>query len=160
MPNRLHATLTMHQLTESERLYYNNRIQDTCSPHNREYRQTLSSELCTFAPLLRLGVIIAVKGVLFMILPLNADQLAAFRAFLSSSEDAQPLGGEEYSCDLYDLEPPISMELALTDQGVEVLAAAQMAYDQGMDGWYLTERIEDMQALSQAMAPWLETLKG
>ena len=47
----------------------------------------------------------------------------------------------------------------LTGAGVEVLAAAQMAYDQGMDGWYLTERIEDMQALARAMAPWLETLK-
>lgn len=32
-----------------------------------------------------------------MLLPLTSDQLAAFRAFLSSSEDAEPLGGEEYS---------------------------------------------------------------
>ncbi len=94
-----------------------------------------------------------------MLLPLTSDQLAAFRAFLSSSEDAEPLGGEEYSCDLYELDPPVSLEIALTDAGVEVLAAAQMAYDEGMDGWYLTERIEDMQALARAMAPWLETLK-
>ena len=53
-----------------------------------------------------------------MLLPLTSDQLAAFRAFLSSSEDAEPLGGEEYSCDLYELDPPVSLEIALTGSGV------------------------------------------
>lgn len=95
-----------------------------------------------------------------MLLPLNSNALSAFRSFLSSSEDAQPLGNEEYACDLYELEPPVSMEIALTDDGIDVLAAAHMAYDEGMDGWYLTDRIEDMEALAQAMTPWLEGLEN
>ena len=47
---------------------------------------------------------------------------ARLEAFLAACEDAEALGGGEYTVDLYDLEPPVSMDIQLDDKGVDVLA--------------------------------------
>lgn len=91
-----------------------------------------------------------------MKLSLSEAQRRAFLEFLKDSEDAEILGGGEYTADLYDLEPPVSLELLMEDEAVEVLAAAELKYDEGLDGWYLGERITQAEPLQQMLTAWLD----
>ena len=87
---------------------------------------------------------------------LNVD-LKALESWLLQSDDAEELGGGEYTLDLYDVDTPISLNIQLGKKGVELLAALELLYDEELDGWYLGERVEDMalieRMLSQAIAP-------
>ena len=76
-----------------------------------------------------------------MIVNVDADRLLAY---LEASEDAEALGGNEYTVDLYDVDTPVSMDILFDkDRGVDVLAALELLYDEGEDGWYLGEKIKD-----------------
>lgn len=75
-----------------------------------------------------------------MLLHLDAR---ALEDWLSACPDAEDLGEREYTVDLYDVETPLSIELQLTDKGVELLAALTMRYDDELDGWFLDQRVED-----------------
>ena len=78
----------------------------------------------------------------------NVDA-ARLRAFLEGSEDAEALGGGEYTVDLYDVDTPISMDILFDKKrGVDVLAALELLYDEGEDGWYLGEKIKDAERLA------------
>ena len=78
----------------------------------------------------------------------NVDA-ARLRTFLDSCEDAEALGGNEYTVDLYDVDTPISMDILFDKKrGVDVLAALELLYDEGEDGWYLGEKIKDADRLS------------
>ena len=46
----------------------------------------------------------------------NVDA-ARLRAFLEGSEDAEALGGGEYTVDLYDVDTPVSMDILLSKKG-------------------------------------------
>lgn len=72
----------------------------------------------------------------------NVDS-ARLRAFLEACEDAEDLGGGEYAVDLYDVSAPVSMDILLSEKGVDVLAALELLYDEEQDGWYLGEKIKD-----------------
>ena len=78
-------------------------------------------------------------------------------AFLQSSEDCEQLSGEEYVADLYDAQPPLTLNLRVSDSEIELLAAAVLEYDAREDGWYMGERVDDAAqieaALSGAMRP-------
>ncbi len=73
---------------------------------------------------------------------------ARLEAFLAACEEAEALGGGEYAVDLYDVETPVSMNIQLDKQGVDVLAALEMLYDEEQDGWYLGEKIKDAERLA------------
>lgn len=72
-------------------------------------------------------------------------------AYLNASEDAEALSADEYVADLYDAEPPITLNLRVVENGAEVLAAAELLYDEEQDGWYMGERIEDEARLQAAL---------
>ena len=72
----------------------------------------------------------------------NVDA-AKLKAFLASCEDAEEVGAEEYTVDLYDVETPISMDIEFTKKGVDVLAALYLLYDEEQDGWYLGDKTKD-----------------
>lgn len=57
--------------------------------------------------------------------------------------------------DAYEPEPAFTMEFEYAKGGVDVLAAAYLAYDEPMDGWYLAERIEDAPALEALIRAYL-----
>ena len=81
-----------------------------------------------------------------MIVNVDADRLLAY---LEASEDAEALGGNEYTVDLYDVDTPVSMDILFDkDRGVDVLAALELLYDEGEDGWYLGEKIKDADRLA------------
>ena len=71
--------------------------------------------------------------------------------YLNASEDAEALSADEYVADLYDAEPPITLNLRVVENGAEVLAAAELLYDEEQDGWYMGERIEDEARLQAAL---------
>lgn len=69
---------------------------------------------------------------------------------------AETEGGEgECVLDAYEPEPAFTMEFEYTKDGIDVLAAAYLAYDQPMDGWYLSDRIEDAEALAKLIRAFL-----
>ncbi len=69
--------------------------------------------------------------------------LSALRAFLDGSEDCSPVAPNEYIIDLYDAPRPLTLDVILSDKGVNVTAAALLVYDEEQDGWYMDERIDD-----------------
>lgn len=69
---------------------------------------------------------------------------------------AQAEGEEgEIVLDAYEPEPAFTMEFEYMKGGVDVLAAAYLAYDEPMDGWYLADRIEDAPALEALIRSFL-----
>ena len=69
---------------------------------------------------------------------------------------AETEGGEgECVLDAYEPEPAFTMEFEYAKDGIDVLAAAYLAYDQSMDGWYLSDRIEDVEALAKLVRAFL-----
>ena len=72
-----------------------------------------------------------------MKLPLSAEQLAALKAFLVAFEDSEALSESEYVLDLYDLDPPLSMDLKLGRNCLFVDGAAELRFNEELDGWYI-----------------------
>ncbi len=78
---------------------------------------------------------------------INTDP-ARLRAYLDACEDAEDLGGGEYTVDLYDVSEPVSLDILFDKAGVDVLAALELKYDEEEDGWYLGEKIRDADKLA------------
>ena len=72
-------------------------------------------------------------------------------AFLERFEDAERLSESEYVVDLYDLDPPISLDLAFGADGVFADGAAEMLFDEELDGWYIGERITEPERVIRAL---------
>ena len=87
-----------------------------------------------------------------MKLKLTEEQVKNLRAFLDKCEDAEKLTEKEYVVDLYDLEKPISLDLVFIKSGVAVDGAAELEYDEEMDGWYMGQRIDKPEAVIDALA--------
>ena len=65
--------------------------------------------------------------------------------------NGEALGADEYVADLYDAEKPLTVNLKETEKGFELLAAAEMLFDEEMDGWYMGERVEDAEMVERAL---------
>lgn len=87
-----------------------------------------------------------------MKLKLNAEQEAALRAYLERSEDAEKLTEREFVADLYDIEPPVTLDLVFVRGGVAVDGAASLLYDEEMDGWYMGDRLETPEQVFDALS--------
>lgn len=91
-----------------------------------------------------------------MKLKLTEEQTAQLKNFLDKFEDAERLSEKEFVVDLYDVEKPVSLDLVFIKSGVAVDGAAELKFDDEMDGWYMGLRIDDpeiiMTALGQAGA--------
>lgn len=86
-----------------------------------------------------------------MKLPLSAEQLAALKTFLAAFEDSEALSESEYVLDLYDLDPPLSMDLKLGKNCLFVDGAAELRFNEELDGWYIGERIEQPEPILRAL---------
>lgn len=76
-------------------------------------------------------------------IPCAPEKITRLMAALDKFEDAESTGPREYVLDLYDAEPPVTMEIAFTDTEIDILAAETMAFSEEEDGWYLNGPIED-----------------
>ena len=88
-----------------------------------------------------------------MIVNINKDQL---KVFLETCEDAEEVGAGEYTVDLYDTEPAISMNIEFTKDGVDVLAALFLEFDEEQDGWYLGEKTKDVALIEKVLKQAIE----
>lgn len=88
-----------------------------------------------------------------MFIAISREKLTAF---LSGNEDCEALSENEYVVDLYDMEPPVTMNLTLVKDGVDVEAAAELLYDEEQDGWYMGERIEDEARIAKILTEAVE----
>ena len=88
-----------------------------------------------------------------MIVNIDKDQL---KAFLETCEDAEEVGEGEYTVDLYDTEPAISMDIEFTKDGVDVLAALFLEFDEEQDGWYLGEKTKDVELIEKVLKQAIE----
>ena len=86
-----------------------------------------------------------------MKIALTAEQLAALKTFLNTFEDSEQLSDKEYVVDLYDIEPPISLDVSLGKNCLFVDGAAELLFDEEMDGWYIGERIEEPEPVLRAL---------
>jgi hypothetical protein len=86
-----------------------------------------------------------------MKIELSADQLAHLHAFLSAFEDSESLSESEFVLDLFDLNPPLSLDLILMKDGLLIEGAAELLFDEALDGWYIGERILSAQRIRRAL---------
>ena len=86
-----------------------------------------------------------------MRIKLNETQERALRAFLAENPDAEQLSAREYVVDLYDIDPPVSLDLVFVKGGIGVDGAAELLFDEAMDGWYMGQRLEAPEAVRDAL---------
>ncbi len=86
-----------------------------------------------------------------MRIKLNEAQDRALRAFLTDNPDAEQLSAREYVVDLYDIDPPVSLDLVFVKGGIGVDGAAELLFDEALDGWYMGERLETPEQVRDAL---------
>ena len=88
-----------------------------------------------------------------MIINIDKDKL---REFLAEFEDAEEVGKDEYTVDLYDTDPALSLDIELTKDGVDVLAALFLEFDEEQEGWYLGEKTKDVSLIEKVLLQAIE----
>lgn len=78
-----------------------------------------------------------------MRLRLSDAEIRALEAYLDRDPDCERLSKREAVLDLYDCEPPVSMNFVFVNGGIGIDGAFELNYSEADDGWYLGERIED-----------------
>lgn len=86
-----------------------------------------------------------------MLIKLDPAEFALVKARLESDEDCEKTSQSEYVWDLYDFDPPVTMELELLSNGVDVLACEKLEFSEEMDGWYVSGRVEDEGLIKRAI---------
>ena len=86
-----------------------------------------------------------------MRIKLNEAQDKALRAFLADNPDAEQLSAREYVVDLYDIDPPVTLDLVFVKGGIGVDGAAELLFDEALDGWYMGERLESPERVLAAL---------
>lgn len=78
---------------------------------------------------------------------LSTEQIIKLRTFLDADPDSEQISANEYVCDLYMLENPVSLDLVFKGDTVFADGAAFLLYDSEMDGWYIDEQINCPEAV-------------
>ncbi|MDO4547794.1 MAG: hypothetical protein Q4D04_06850 [Clostridia bacterium] len=86
-----------------------------------------------------------------MKIKLDSQRLSSLAARLEADEDAEKMADGEYVVDIYDFEPPLTMEIELEEDGFDVLACESLEFSEEMDGWYVSGRVEDPELIKRAL---------
>jgi len=86
-----------------------------------------------------------------MKLKLTDAEIAHLNAFLDQCPDCERLSAREVVLDLYDNELPVSMNFVFVKGGIGIDGAAELKYSEADDGYYMGERIEDVQQVRAAL---------
>ena len=86
-----------------------------------------------------------------MKLKLSEAELNHLNAFLDQCPDCERLSAREVVLDLYDNELPVSMNFVFVKGGIGIDGAAELKYSEADQGYYMGERIEDVQAVRSAL---------
>lgn len=82
-----------------------------------------------------------------MRIKLSDAQLQHLNAFLDACPDCERLSAREVVLDLYDVEPPVSMNFVFVKGGIGVDGAIELKYSEEEKGYYMGERIEDAERI-------------
>lgn len=83
---------------------------------------------------------------------LSEAQLQHLNAFLDTCPDCERLSAREVVLDLYDLEPPVSLNFVFVKGGIGVDGAIELNYSEEEKGYYMGERIEDAERIRALLA--------
>ncbi len=86
---------------------------------------------------------------------MKIEAIAGLEARLADSQDAEPLGEGHWALDLYDAQPPLTLELEFGKQGLEVTAAAELRFSEELDGYYMAERVTDAAQVRAELLNWV-----
>lgn len=86
-----------------------------------------------------------------MRLRLNDAELQQLQAFLETCPDAERLSAREAVLDLYDNAVPLSMNFVFVKGGIGIDGAAELKYSEEEQGFYMGERIEDVERIRAAL---------
>ena len=86
-----------------------------------------------------------------MRLRLNDAELQHLNAFLENCPDCERLSAREVVLDLYDNEPPVSMNFVFVKGGIGVDGAVELKYSEEEKGFYMGDRIEDVARVRAAL---------
>lgn len=86
-----------------------------------------------------------------MKLKLSDAELKHLNAYLDQCPDCERLSAREVVLDLYEVEPPISMNFVFVKGGLGIDGAAELKYSEADDGYYMGDRIEDVDAVRAAL---------
>jgi len=73
-------------------------------------------------------------------------------SYIAGTGDSEWITDKECVLDLYDIEPPVTMDLVFAKGGAFVDGAYKMAYDEEEGGWYMAEEITDKETVLRALA--------
>ena len=86
-----------------------------------------------------------------MKITLTQEEIQSLTEYLNRFEDAEQLSEREYVLDLYDMEPPMTLDLVLEKGALRVEGAAVLRFDEELDGWYAAERVEDQEKIEKML---------
>ena len=86
-----------------------------------------------------------------MRLRLSDAELMHLNAFLDSNSDCERLSAREAVVDLYDNEVPISMNFVFVKGGIGINGAVELKYSEEEKGFYMGDRIEDVQVIRASL---------
>lgn len=86
-----------------------------------------------------------------MRLRLSDAELMHLNAFLDSNPDCERLSAREAVVDLYDNELPISMNFVFVKGGIGIDGAVELKYSEEEKGYYMGERIEEIDRIRAAL---------
>lgn len=90
---------------------------------------------------------------------MKIDAVNGLEAKLAASEDAEALSEHHYALDIYDGDPPLTLEIEFTEKGLEVPAAAELLFSAELDGYYMGARIADARTVHAAIVEWMKHTK-
>lgn len=91
---------------------------------------------------------------------MKIKMIDGLQARLEASPDAEQLSERHWALDLYDAQPPMTLELEFTPRGLEVTAAAELRFSEELDGYYMAERVNDAEQVARALEDWARAPGG
>lgn len=87
---------------------------------------------------------------------MKIKMIDGLEARLAQSADAESLGERHWALDLYNAEPPLTLEIEFSKHGLEVTAAAELRFSEELDGYYMAERVTDAERVRAALLAWMQ----
>ena len=87
-----------------------------------------------------------------MLIRMEAARVKALWDALRADEDSEENPDGSFTVDLFDTEPPVSMELYPDKNGYEITALLTLKYSDELEGWYVADKRKDKADMEAAAA--------
>ncbi|MBO4368449.1 MAG: hypothetical protein J5859_07020 [Clostridia bacterium] len=89
-----------------------------------------------------------------MLIRMEAARTRALWDALRADEDCEENPDGSFTVDLFDTDPPLSMEIYPDKDGYEITALLTLSYSDELEGWYVSDKLKekaDMEAAAAAL---------